>query len=241
MSIRVIRGPYPWLRAFSIPPRPSESSPANKSAGRKPSSNSTPEPYVASPAHPRTSTRRSPNLPPAHRGYKSQPKSPYNRCRTKFGWNRKPSQPKFDHQSPLINLLKEPRPQRLGDLKKRPDNLLPNLFRHHCHTRMVAMPAFSYPPLSVKFVARTSQSYRQAQLVPQQPASRHASPHGGPGRRVAGPLQRTLKSLTDELQPVTAIENLLVQKMAVAHWRQMRFWNIEKASMDHEDALALAT
>ncbi len=42
------------------------------------------------------------------------------------------------------------------------------------------------------------------------------------------------KSLTDELEPKTAIENLLVQKMAVAHWRQMRFWNIEKASMDHE-------
>jgi len=42
------------------------------------------------------------------------------------------------------------------------------------------------------------------------------------------------KSLTDELEPRTAIENLLVQKMAVAHWRQMRFWNIEKAAMDHE-------
>jgi hypothetical protein len=42
------------------------------------------------------------------------------------------------------------------------------------------------------------------------------------------------KSLTDELQPATSIEHLLVQKMAVAHWRQMRFWNIEKASMDYE-------
>jgi hypothetical protein len=39
------------------------------------------------------------------------------------------------------------------------------------------------------------------------------------------------RSLTDELQPATAIENLLVQKMAVAHWRQMRLWNIEKATM----------
>ena len=40
------------------------------------------------------------------------------------------------------------------------------------------------------------------------------------------------KSLIDELQPVTAIEELLVQKMAVAQWRQIRIWSFEKNSMD---------
>jgi hypothetical protein len=43
-------------------------------------------------------------------------------------------------------------------------------------------------------------------------------------------------TIADELQPVTATEHLLVQKMAVAHWREMRFWNLEKAGMDHEVA-----
>ncbi len=40
------------------------------------------------------------------------------------------------------------------------------------------------------------------------------------------------KSLLDELKPVTAIEELLVQKMAVAQWRQIRIWSFEKNSMD---------
>ncbi len=52
------------------------------------------------------------------------------------------------------------------------------------------------------------------------------------------------KSLADEIQPATTIEHLLVQKMAVAQWRMMRLWNMEKASIDREvskqpaDALA---
>ena len=37
-------------------------------------------------------------------------------------------------------------------------------------------------------------------------------------------------SLVAEIQPVTAIETLLVQKMAVAQWRQMRLWSNEKAN-----------
>ncbi|MES1262642.1 MAG: hypothetical protein ABUS49_12990 [Acidobacteriota bacterium] len=43
-----------------------------------------------------------------------------------------------------------------------------------------------------------------------------------------------LVSLQQELQPETAIENLLVQKMAVAHWRQMRVWGMEKAGIAHD-------
>jgi len=40
------------------------------------------------------------------------------------------------------------------------------------------------------------------------------------------------RSLIDELQPVTVIEEMLVQKMAVAQWRQMRLWNLEKNSIE---------
>jgi len=39
------------------------------------------------------------------------------------------------------------------------------------------------------------------------------------------------QSLIEELQPATAIENLLVQKMVVAQWRQMRAWSFETAGI----------
>ena len=42
-----------------------------------------------------------------------------------------------------------------------------------------------------------------------------------------------LSSFIDELHPETVIENLLVRKMAVAHWRQMRVWEMEKAGLAH--------
>ena len=40
-----------------------------------------------------------------------------------------------------------------------------------------------------------------------------------------------MTSLQEELKPETAIENLLVHKMAVAHWRLMRAWGLEKAGI----------
>jgi len=43
-----------------------------------------------------------------------------------------------------------------------------------------------------------------------------------------------LRSLHEELQPQTGIEASLVENMAVARWRQMRLWGMEKAAMDHE-------
>jgi hypothetical protein len=43
-------------------------------------------------------------------------------------------------------------------------------------------------------------------------------------------------SLEDELQPETAIENLLIQKMAVAHWRLMRVWAMERARIAYDAA-----
>jgi hypothetical protein len=43
-----------------------------------------------------------------------------------------------------------------------------------------------------------------------------------------------LAALHEELQPQTDIETSLVENMAVARWRQMRLWGIEKAAMEHE-------
>jgi hypothetical protein len=46
------------------------------------------------------------------------------------------------------------------------------------------------------------------------------------------------RSLIAELQPATPIENMLVQKMAVAQWRQMRLWGLEKVTIEQECALS---
>jgi hypothetical protein len=43
-----------------------------------------------------------------------------------------------------------------------------------------------------------------------------------------------LAALHEELQPQTPIETSLVENMAVARWRQMRIWGMEKAGMQHE-------
>src|SRR5580698_9098032 len=43
-----------------------------------------------------------------------------------------------------------------------------------------------------------------------------------------------LAALTEEFQPRTPFEQSLIENMAVARWRQMRIWGMEKAAMDHE-------
>ncbi len=43
-----------------------------------------------------------------------------------------------------------------------------------------------------------------------------------------------LADLHAELQPQTTVELTLVETMAVARWRQMRIWGIEKANMEHQ-------
>ena len=47
-------------------------------------------------------------------------------------------------------------------------------------------------------------------------------------------FQTLLAALHEEVQPQTPIETSLVENMAVARWRQMRVWGLEKASMEHE-------
>ncbi len=42
-----------------------------------------------------------------------------------------------------------------------------------------------------------------------------------------------LTSLQEELKPGTPIENLLIHKMAVAHWRLMRVWGMERSGVSH--------
>jgi len=41
-------------------------------------------------------------------------------------------------------------------------------------------------------------------------------------------------ALLDEFQPQTPFEESLIENMAVARWRQMRIWGMEKAGMEHE-------
>ena len=43
-----------------------------------------------------------------------------------------------------------------------------------------------------------------------------------------------LTALLEEFQPQTPFEESLIESMAVARWRQMRIWGMEKAAMEHE-------
>ena len=43
-----------------------------------------------------------------------------------------------------------------------------------------------------------------------------------------------MTSLQEELKPETTIENLLIHKMAAAHWRLMRVWILENSAVSHE-------
>ena len=53
-----------------------------------------------------------------------------------------------------------------------------------------------------------------------------------------GRFDALLQLLNDALRPETAIDHLLVGKMAASHWRQMRVWNLEREGehnlTDHE-------
>ncbi|MBV9398904.1 MAG: hypothetical protein JO062_13055 [Bryobacterales bacterium] len=49
-------------------------------------------------------------------------------------------------------------------------------------------------------------------------------------------FEQLLTSITTEIQPRTPIETGLVERMAIAHWRQMRTWAVQKASLDVEMA-----
>ena len=42
-----------------------------------------------------------------------------------------------------------------------------------------------------------------------------------------------MTSLQEELKPETPIENLLLHKMAVAHWRLMRVWGMERSDLSN--------
>jgi hypothetical protein len=42
-----------------------------------------------------------------------------------------------------------------------------------------------------------------------------------------------MTSLQEELKPETPIENLLIHKMAVSHWRLMRVWGMERSGFSN--------
>jgi hypothetical protein len=41
------------------------------------------------------------------------------------------------------------------------------------------------------------------------------------------------RALRDSLSPRNTLEEVLITKMTVAHWRQVRMWEMEKAAMAH--------
>jgi hypothetical protein len=43
-----------------------------------------------------------------------------------------------------------------------------------------------------------------------------------------------LTALNDELKPETVVDHMVVQKVAVSHWRLMRAWAMESARIAHE-------
>lgn len=47
-------------------------------------------------------------------------------------------------------------------------------------------------------------------------------------------FNETLQDLLDEFQPATATEYLLVENMAVAHWRKRRLWDFGRNCMNEE-------
>jgi hypothetical protein len=47
-------------------------------------------------------------------------------------------------------------------------------------------------------------------------------------------FHEVLDDIENELQPETPIEHTLVEKMAVARWRQLRLWGMEKAAMEYQ-------
>jgi hypothetical protein len=47
-------------------------------------------------------------------------------------------------------------------------------------------------------------------------------------------FREVLADLDQELRPETPIEYALVEKMAVARWRQLRVWGMEKAAMEYQ-------
>ncbi len=50
-------------------------------------------------------------------------------------------------------------------------------------------------------------------------------------------FQEILASFMDEYKPSTASQVSLVETMAVARWRQLRVWGVQKAGMDRDMAL----
>ena len=50
-------------------------------------------------------------------------------------------------------------------------------------------------------------------------------------------FQELLASFMDEYKPSTASQVSLVETMAVARWRQLRVWGVQKAGMDRDMAL----
>src|SRR5580698_5723194 len=90
--------------------------------------------------------------------------------------------------------------------------------------------------------SRTNGSKSHGPVTPDGKAtsSRNATTHGMLSATIVLKGESTdrffelLAGLLEEFQPQTLFEESLIENMAVARWRQMRIWGMEKAAMEHE-------
>jgi hypothetical protein len=74
-------------------------------------------------------------------------------------------------------------------------------------------------------------------------SSRNATRHGLLARTVVldgedvEAFTQLLQALTEQFNPSGPVENALIETMAVARWREMRLWAMEKAGLAHQIAL----
>jgi hypothetical protein len=109
---------------------------------------------------------------------------------------------------------------------------------------------FPYPPCNNKVEMRTERQIEASRVNGAKSrgpvtaegkwnSSRNSTRHGMLAESVVleGESQERflelLAEIDGELQPETPVEHALVQKMAVAQWRQFRLWTLEKTAIDH--------
>ena len=50
-----------------------------------------------------------------------------------------------------------------------------------------------------------------------------------------------LTGLNEELKPATIVDSMVIQKVAVSHWRLVRAWATESARIAHEPVVSRET
>jgi hypothetical protein len=84
--------------------------------------------------------------------------------------------------------------------------------------------ARSRGPVTPQGKANSIRKSRQAQLA-------NSIVRDGESR---GMFHNFVNTLNESLNPETAIDHLLIAKMAAAHWRQVRMWELEKRGANND-------